>query len=207
MKTTCSLIMTLGLFAVLGSASTLLEVPVASPDGQALDPLSPGLGAQVFAIPGSVWQVDFNDNLGNTAPGIGGDFDFDDAMALLTFGPGGLDTLTGGLATLNYISSNTADQDYVQVLGGPWISASQSESVPIVENGQVVTVHMLDVSDFEQYSSGPADLNPGGAVAAWVADSGNTTPEPAGWMLILVAAVAGLIIGVSKGLRLRSSRR
>lgn len=188
------------LLALSGSASTLLEAPVASPDGQALDPLSPGLGAQVFAIPGTTWAVDFNDNYGNTSSGINGDFDFNDAMALLTFGP-------GGIATLNYISSNTADQDYVQVLGGPWISASQSESVPIVENGQVVTVHMLDVSDFEQYSSGPADLNPGGAVAAWVADSGNTTPEPAGWMLILVAAVAGLIIGVSKGLRLRSSRR
>jgi hypothetical protein len=176
------------------SASTLPIIPVAYPDGQSISPTSPGLGVQVFAIAGDVAQVDFNDNYGNTAPDVKGDFDFQDAMGRLSF-------LPNGLAVLTYLVSNTADTDLIQVAGGAWLWPGQSETVEVTENGEVVPVHMLDVSDFEEYVTGPADLNPGGAVMAWVSESGprpiNSAPEPGAWLLTAMALVGVVTYGIA----------
>lgn len=172
-----------------GISSTLLEVPSPSTDGQALDPLSPGLGAQILAIPGSTWLIGVNDNYGNSAPGVGGDFDFQDVWAKLVFN---LD----GTATLTYISRNSADLDFVQFLGGEWLAPGQSETQTVPELAEVVAVHALDASDGLQFETGPAAGNPGDVVYGWVAEE---TPEPSSWILTLFAVIWSIFWG--RGLR------
>lgn len=155
--------------ALSGSASTLSNTP---------DNAS-GLGAQVYAIPGTVWQVGFDDEWDDA------DANFTDVITTLTFGP-------NDIATLDYVSANTANLDLTRVaIAGAvstWIFEGQSEYFLIPENSQVVAVQLLDATaPYGQYSSGPADLNPDGYVhtEATQLDPTSPTPEPAGWMLML----------------------
>jgi hypothetical protein len=66
-------------------ATIMPAAPILSPDGVPLSPSDPGLGANVLALPGSTWEVWFNDNRYNTAPGVNGDFDFNDLVVRMSF--------------------------------------------------------------------------------------------------------------------------
>jgi hypothetical protein len=149
--------------------------PVLLPDGVPLSVSDPGLGLQVFAFPGSQWEVWFNDNWGNDRPGHNGDFDFNDAVAGVTFGPLGVGT---------FIGSSASDFNVLKIDG---IALSKNNPGPKTFHyvpGSEIIVAMVDVTTGRHYFSGPASRNPDGVVHAWTEQTG--VPEPGTLYAILM---------------------
>lgn len=152
---------------VLGlKATPLLTVPVLSPDSQNLDPSSPGIGLQVKADPHSTWDIWFND--------YGSDFDFNDAVAKLTFNP-------NGTASFEYVAADSASTNKMHVgLFGTWLDLGQSAIYTIPAHNQNVPVQLL---------ADNGQIFETGTIHAWVNES-VPTPEPASLGLMGLALVA-----------------
>ena len=142
--------------------------PILVPDGVPLDPTDPGLGRQVFAVPGSQWEVWFNDNWGNDYPGHNGDFDFNDAVAGITFGP---------LGVGEFIGSSASDFNILKIDGIALSRTSPGPKTFHYAPGSEIIVAMVDATTGRYYFSGPASRNQDGVVHAWTQQVG--VPEPA----------------------------
>lgn len=184
------------------NAGTLLTTPVASPDSQSLDSSAPGLGRIVYAIPGSTWAVDFNDNAYNRSCCVNGDFDFNDAMLQLVFSP--------GFVIIDYLVADSADTNRVSIDQATWLSPGQSASFAITTDGQALPVSMKDLSTGWIFFSGPASENLDGAVHAWVDETvapppppPTSTPEPA---TIALLGLGLLCFGLTQYMRASHGR-
>ncbi len=165
-------------------ATGLPTVPILAPDSISISSDSPGLGVVVRAIPGTTWEVWFNDNPYNDMAGHNGDFDFSDAVGHITF--------LEGFATLQYIASDSAAHNQLR-LWGDWLDIGGSATYSLLTDGAPVTVEML-TNGIWTYSSGPASNNFDNTVHAWVLKE---TPAPPGNVPEPISAVllgCGLII-------------
>lgn len=187
MKTLNITKLSVALMLFVGVASASVLAPVITPDGVALDPSSPGLGVRVMAIPGSVWNVWFNDDPAVT-PGNCGDCDYNDTRATITFLVDlGMQVLFG-----NAVDSNVMGIGGISgTPGGIWLAAGQSGTFAVPVDGRVVDVLDWDQTTGNVYVSGPSSMNADGTIHAWVEQAGATAPEPATFLLI--GAGLGLI--------------
>lgn len=168
------------LMLFVGVASASVLAPIMNPDSTPVDPSSPGLGVQVTAIPGSVWNVWFNDNVA-THPGDCADCDYNDLVLQITFGFG---------AGMNVLNTNSADSNVAGIGGisgtpaGFWLAAGQSGNFAVPVDGRVVDVLDWNQTTGNIYVSGPSSMNADGTIHAWVEQAGATAPEPATFLLI-----------------------
>lgn len=177
--------------------ASLLTYPVLSPDGQPLNPLDPQLGAQIYAIPGSIWEVYFNDNYMNSGPGVnGGDFDFNDAVLVVNFG-------LPGSVSLDYFASVSGDVQYIGYSPNPILSVGQRDKYPVAQNGAVFTVFDYVPIIDHTYITGPASWNPDSTVHAFVQrlDVSSETPEPMTWLYCLIGFLCLALYVSVKGIR------
>ena len=154
--------MTLMILACLSLQAT----PIMNPDSVPLSPSDPGIGRLIMAIPGSTWDVWANDNWGNVAPGIQGDFDFNDGHGLLSFLPEG---------TATWLGSNAADTTEF-IVAGQHINASTPGPVTFayVPNMELLVL-FNDLTTGKLYVSGPGSRNPDSAPHVWTEQ---VVPEP-----------------------------
>lgn len=179
------------LFSAACCHASLLTYPVISPDSQPISTTSPGLGQDVFAAPGATAMVWFNDNWGNDAPGQqfggapgpsaqGADYDFNDAVASLTF------NAAGNQFSAAFIASSSGNVNDIRLfITGGWLSVGQSATYSTTP-GSIVTIQMMDVTTGHTYITGPAAGNPDGTVHALVTEQYPTpaVPEPASLALL-----------------------
>lgn len=157
------------LVLLVGMAWTLQATPVMNPDGIALSVTDPGIGRPIMAIPGSTWDVWANDNWGNAAPGVRGDFDFNDGHGRVMF-------LTMGEAT--WMGTNSADVSE-WIVGGLHLGAGSPGPVTFAYTPNVeLVVQFHDTTTDRTYLSGPASVNPDLAPHVWTEQQTADTPEP-----------------------------
>lgn len=188
MKTACLLLVL---------TSLLMGTPVMSPDGVPVSVLDPGLGRLVYAVPGSTWEVWWNDNEGNVAPGVRGDFDFNDLVNQVVFGG---EVVNGQVeAVASFVGSAAGDYNVALFSGGQFLSRLQQVPVTfIVASEAEVKLSMQDMSHgFGVYWTGPAVRNHDNAIHAWVGDT--STPEPASSSYLMFGLLL-LLGGVAKKL-------
>jgi hypothetical protein len=163
------------LFAVLFLACFSLQAtPVMNPDGIPLSLSDPGIGRLIIGIPGSTWDVWANDNWGNTAPGINGDFDFNDGHGTIMF-------LTSG--TAEWLGSNAGHTNEF-IVAGQHINASTPGPVTFSYTPDVeLIIQFRDLTTGSTYYSGPASRNCDGAPHVWT-EQINPVPEPASLVLV-----------------------
>jgi len=166
------------------SFTLLFAGPVLSPDSVPLDIHDPGLGVPMMAIPGSVWEVWFNDNWKNDHPGYHGDFDFNDLVLEISFGP-----FATGWA--RFLGSTSADFNVGWVNTAFLWEFNGSPQAFAYTPGTEVIVRMDDWTTGHHYFSGLAEANPDGVVHAWTerTDSPAPVPEPGNSLLVLIGGV------------------
>lgn len=159
----------------------LQATPIITPDGIPLSVLDPGIGRPIIGIPGSTWDIWGNDNWGNTAPGVNGDFDFNDGHGTIRF------FLTGDAEWLGSNAGHTNEF----VVAGVHINAATPGPVAFSYTPNVeLIIQFRDLTAGYTYYSGPASRNPDGAPHIWTEE----TPEPVtaglvGIGLLLVGAI------------------
>jgi hypothetical protein len=150
----------------------LQATPIITPDGIPLSILDPGIGRPIIGIPGSTWDVWGNDNWGNTAPWVNGDFDFNDGHGVLRF------LLSG---TAEWLGSNAGHTNEFIVAGIPILGSNPGPvSFAYTPNVELI-IQFRDLTAGNTFYSGPASRNLDGAPHVWT----EQTPEPeTGVMLI-----------------------
>lgn len=170
---------------IIGVAWMLQATPIMNPDGIGLSPADPGIGRLIMAIPGSTWDVWANDNWANTAPGVRGDFDFNDARGSIEF-------LSTGEA--RWLGSSARDVNE-WIIGGVHVSATSPGPFTFIytPNTELV-IQFHDITTGVTYLSGPGARNPDGAPHVWTTmlEQIVETPEPATWGLVVVGV--GLLV-------------
>ena len=151
---------------------SLQATPIMIPDGIPLNVLDPGIARPIMAIPGSTWDVWANDNWANTAPGLSGDFDFNDGHGTILF-------LTSGSA--EWLGSNAGHTNEF-IIAGQHINASTPGPVTFNYTPNVeLVIRFRDLTTATTYFSGPASRNPDGAPHVWTEQ---VVPEPASLLLV-----------------------
>jgi hypothetical protein len=172
-------------------ATPLMATPIMNPDAIPLSPADPGIGRAIMATPGTAWDVWGNDNWANTAPGVHGDFDFND-------GHGWIEFLTTGQA--QWLGANAGDTNE-WVIGGVHIGAGNPGPFVFTytPNTELV-IQFVDTTTGNTYLSGPGARNPDGAPHVWTEQMERVTetPEPATWGL---AAIGVGFLVVARKLR------
>jgi hypothetical protein len=140
------------------------SAPVLLPDGVDLSTTDPGINATVYAIPGSVWLVGWNDN---PAPP---DYDFNDFMYTLSFVPGhGIAAFYGATSAVYnraYVSS-----DMLEITRTSPLSFDTTDNAP---------VDFTLMTGTYRYDS----ANHGGYM--WAQQIGeSSTPEPSTALMVL----------------------
>ena len=173
---------------IIGMAWMLQATPIMNPDAIPLSPSDPGIGRLIMAVPGTTWDVWANDNWANTAPGVHGDFDFND-------GHGWIEFLATGQA--QWLGSNARDVNE-WIIGGVHIGAGNPGpfTFTYTPNTELV-IQFVDTSTGKVYLSGPGARNPDGAPHVWT-EKITEMPEPATWGL---AAVGVGFLVVARKLR------
>jgi hypothetical protein len=161
--------LTLATLILFLTCLSLQATPIITPDSIPLDPSDPGIGRPIIGIPGSTWDVWANDNWRNTAPGVNGDFDFNDGHGIIQF-------LTSGEAT--WLGS-TAGHTNEFVIAGQHINAVTPGPVTFTytPNAELI-IQFRDLTAGHTYWSGPASRNCDGAPHIWT-EQIQETPEPA----------------------------
>lgn len=169
------------LLSAFAAASPLTCPPVLSPDSQTVDPSCPGLGARIFAVPNSIWDIKWNDNFNI------GDYDFSDLWATVQF------SANGKHATVTWAGSASALDD-VLYYGFLDLLSNSNHPVPVT----ITTLPGLEVvfglfvpdSPPQFYLDGPALRNADHNIHAIVTQA---TPEPSGLALIVLGGL-GLLV-------------
>lgn len=170
------------LLSSFASASPLTCPPVLSPDGQTVDPACPGLGAQIFAVPNSTWNIAWNDNLNV------GDYDFNDLWATVQF------SANAKHATVTWAGS-AASLDDVLYYGPIELFSDSNHPAPVTITTfpgleVVLGLFVPDHPFPEFYLDGPGIRNADRQIHAIVTQA---TPEPSGLTMILFGGMGVLI--------------
>lgn len=157
---------------------SLQATPIMNPDGIPLNVLDPGIARPIMAFPGSTWDVWANDNWGNTAPGVNGDFDFNDGHGSIVFGLLGIG---------QWLGSNAGHTNEF-IIAGLHINASTPGPVTFSYTPDVeLIIRFRDLTTATTYFSGPAIRNPDGAPHVWTEQ---VVPEPASLFLVGLGLLA-----------------
>lgn len=178
---------TLALFTGALFASPLACPPVLSPDGQPVNPSCPGLGEKIYAVPGSIWTIDWNDNFKI------GDFDFNDLDAQLAF------NATGTAAVVTFLGSAAALDDALYY--GPTRLFSDSMhldpvTISTTPGHEVVLGLSVPGSAGGFYYDGPGSRNSDQDIHAWVAE---IAPEPSTLALMALGFIGLGVFANRKG--------
>lgn len=171
------------LYLTLLTAITALAGPMTCPpnfttDGIAVSPSCAGLGAEVFAVPGSTWTLDLNDNLG------GGDQDYNDLGATITVNATGTDAVVTWAGSLASTDNSLYDgHEYL------FSNSSHPASVTIATTPGA-EIHFDLHSNGNIWYTGPAGVNSDDQIHDWAQDAPGV-PEPG--TIGLVLAGLGLI--------------
>ena len=163
--------LTLATLILFLTCLSLQATPIITPDSIPLDPSDPGIGRPIIGIPGSTWDVWGNDNWRNTAPGVHGDFDFNDIHGSIIFG------LTG---TAEWLEANSSNWNRF-IINGVTISPLQQGPYTFTYTPNeelIVQFKSFDFPVWHTYWSGGADRNCDGAPHVWT-EQIQEAPEPA----------------------------
>lgn len=172
---------------ILWGAVILTSAPVYHTDGVNALPDS-GLGAIVYATPGSTWDVHFEDLVNQ------GDADFNDMWLTFSFDP---EVIPGWLTgTAVYRAGISSHVGAAQIIGNPNPLSMFGRSTSLfMRTGSEVQIYFTDMATGAIWQTGPAERNWDGyahAIVHGLPATSGAIPEPGTW--VLLSTGAGLIL-------------
>lgn len=162
--------------AIITTPNGDCQVP-GPPDGTPIPAADPCRGAEVRALPGTMWLVGLDDNSHNP----GNDDDFWDVFFRLTFGPEAEGWVSMRYA---YLGGETAHRVRVKV-EEQWVELEGEMDLNPVRVGDALRIKIKDFDD------GSVGMSPDAGVI-WAAQVGGPptgVPEPQTWGMIVAGAV------------------
>lgn len=179
------MLFSLVLAAVAASAGPITTCPPNfNTDGIAVSPSCAGLGADVFAAPGSTWTLAFNDNPG------GGDQDYNDLLASIVVNSTGTDAVVTWDGALSSIDNSLYDGTHYLFSNSSHPSSITIATIPGAE------IHFDLHSNGNIWYTGPAWVNSDDQIHDYAKDApASAVPEPSSGTLGAVGLGAMVLMG------------
>jgi hypothetical protein len=174
------------LFSLVTLTLTLTGVALSTPtvcppdlvtDGIAVTASCAGLGADVFADPGTTWLLTWNDNVGT----IGNDYDFNDLEADIVI------SANGTSATVTYMGSLSAINDVLYDGTQDLFSDSTHPLSVVIATTPGAEIPFDLHSNGNVFVTGVGAMNFDGQIHDWTQDA-SAVPEPGSLYLLLGGA-------------------